>query len=73
MILPERKGEYMAHYRETVCMYYIAAGQCKKGREASHEHYCQRCGKYMPRARVRHMNEKKRKLEKIREKEMKWL
>ena len=63
----------MAHYRETVCMYYIAAGQSKKGRQASHEHYCQRCGKYMARARVRHMNEKKRKLEKIREKEMKWL
>lgn len=63
----------MAHYRETVCMYYIAAGQCRKGREASHDRYCQKCGKYMPRARVRHKNEKKRKLEKIREREIKWL
>ena len=42
----------MARDRETVCMYYLAAGQCKKGREASHEHYCQRCDKYVPRARA---------------------
>ncbi|MCI9147383.1 MAG: hypothetical protein HFG73_03815 [Hungatella sp.] len=60
----------MARYRETVCMYYVAAGQCKKGREASHPNYCQRCGKYVPRAKVKHINEKKKKLDKIRKKEM---
>ncbi len=60
----------MAHYRETVCMYYVAAGQCKKGREASHGRYCQKCDKYMPRARVRHINQKKKGLERIREREM---
>ena len=60
----------MARDRETVCIYYVAAGQCKKGREASHEHYCQKCDKYYPRARVRHMNRKKETLRKIQEKEM---
>ncbi len=60
----------MAHYRETVCIYYVAAGQCKKGREASHQRYCQKCDQYMPRARVRHMNQKKKKLEGIRKREM---
>ncbi|RKJ07162.1 hypothetical protein D7X87_00450 [bacterium D16-54] len=59
----------MARDRETVCMYYMAAGQCKKGREASHTHYCQRCDKYMPRARVRHKNLRKEKLRRIKERE----
>lgn len=59
----------MARDRENVCMYYLAAGQCKKGREASHEHYCQRCDKYVPRARIRHKNRKKEKLKKIQEQE----
>ena len=63
-------GTIMAHYRETVCAYYVAAGQCRKGRQASHQHYCQKCDKYMPRARVRHMNQKKKKLEGIRKREM---
>lgn len=60
----------MARDRETVCIYYVAAGQCRKGREASHEHYCQKCDKYYPRARVRHMNRKKETLRKIQKKEM---
>ena len=59
----------MARYRETVCMYYVAAGQCKKGRDAAHTHYCQRCDKYVPRARVRHKNQKKEKLRRIKERE----
>ncbi len=57
----------MAKYRETVCIHYISAGCCKLGREASHEHYCQKCGKYYPRARIHHINKKKQKLQKIRE------
>ena len=44
----------MAKYREIPCKYYICAGQCQKGREADHAHYCQKCNKYEPRARVRH-------------------
>ena len=63
-------GTIMARYRETVCAYYVAAGQCRKGRQASHQHYCQKCDKYMPRARVRHINQKKKKLEGIRKREM---
>lgn len=59
----------MAKYRETVCMYYIALGQCKKGREANHEHYCQKCDKYFPRAKVRHINLKKKRVEDIRRKD----
>ncbi len=50
----------MAKYREAVCINYIALGQCKKGREASHEHYCQKCDKYEPRAKAENTNRKKR-------------
>lgn len=60
----------MARDRETVCIFYISAGVCKKGREAVHKGYCQHCDKYMPRCREKHINEKKRKLEKIRSKEI---
>jgi hypothetical protein len=35
----------MAKLRETVCKYYVSAGVCKKGREASHNGYCQKCDK----------------------------
>lgn len=57
----------MAKDRETPCLYYICMGECKKGRYANHWHYCQKCDKYKPRARVRHLNKKKEKLEKIRQ------
>ena len=59
----------MARDRETVCMYYESIGKCKKGREASHKGYCQKCDKYEPRARVKHLNQKKKKLEQIRREE----
>lgn len=49
----------MAKYRETPCKYYIARGECAKGREAVHRGYCQHCDKYFPRARVRHLNKKR--------------
>lgn len=52
--------------RQTPCLYYICAGQCIKGRKAD---YCQKCGKYRPRSKVRHTNRKKEKLEKIRKEE----
>ena len=42
----------MAKDRETPCLYYICMGECKKGRYANHWHYCQKCDKYKPRARV---------------------
>lgn len=44
----------MAKTRETPCKYYVCKGECKKGREADHNGYCQHCNKYYPRARVRH-------------------
>ena len=59
----------MPKLRETVCMYYEAMGQCKKGREANHQGYCQKCDKYYPRAKMHHINKKKQALEKLREKE----
>lgn len=59
----------MAKYREAVCMYYIALGECKKGRDACHEHYCQKCNKYYPRAKMKLINKKKQKIEKIRKNE----
>jgi len=59
----------MAKDRQTPCLHYICAGQCTKGREAEHTGYCQRCDKYRPRAKVRHINQKKEELKKIRKKE----
>lgn len=52
----------MAKYREIPCKYYIALGQCGKGREACHKNYCQHCDKYVPRAKVRCLNKKKEAL-----------
>ena len=49
----------MATYRDTPCKYYVALGQCSKGRDACHRTYCQHCAKYEPRARVRRLNKKK--------------
>lgn len=54
----------MSKYRETPCSFYVCLGQCKKGRDACHRGYCQRCDKYVPRARVRHLNKKKQLLDK---------
>lgn len=59
----------MAKDRLTPCLYYICKGECKKDRDADHSGYCQKCDKYKPRARVRHLNQKKQKLEKIRKRE----
>lgn len=59
----------MSKDRQTPCLYYVCEHECKKGREAEHKGYCQRCDKYKPRARVRHLNIKKQKLEKIRKSE----
>lgn len=52
----------MARYREIPCKYYIAMGQCQKGRQACHRTCCQHCGKYEPRARVKCVNRKKQDL-----------
>lgn len=60
----------MSKDRETPCKFYVCAGECTKGREAEHTGYCQHCNKYVPRARVRHLNRKKQKLQQIREKEV---
>lgn len=49
----------MAKYREMSCKYYIARGECEKGREACHKIYCQHCCKYEPRAKMRSINRKK--------------
>lgn len=47
------------------CKYYLCKGKCSKGRESDHNGYCQKCGKYEPRIRKRHLNVKKQKLNKI--------
>lgn len=56
----------MAKDRETPCLYYVCVGLCKKGRKVDHVHYCQKCSKYRPRAKVRHLNRKKAELDKIK-------
>lgn len=60
----------MARTKETPCKYYVCKGECEKGRDADHEKYCQKCKLYVARAKVKHINIKKQKLNKIREKEM---
>lgn len=55
----------MAHYREPPCKFYIAHLQCQKGRKAEHTGYCQHCGKYLPRAKVRRINKKELYIEKL--------
>ena len=59
----------MAKTRETPCKYYVCKGECKKGREADHNGYCQHCNKYYPRAKVRHINKNKAYLDKIKRSE----
>lgn len=61
----------MAKDRIQPCVSYVCEGAvCKKGRKAEHSGYCQKCSKYEPRARVKEVNRKKSKLEKIRNKEI---
>ena len=59
----------MAKDRETPCLNYVCEHECKKNRDAEHRGYCQKCDKYRPRSKVRHLNRKKQKLEKIRKNE----
>ena len=56
----------MAKDRIEPCKYYICKDNCSKGRQADHKGYCQKCSKYGPRAKVKHKNMKKEKLNKIR-------
>ena len=59
----------MAKDRIEPCVSYVCKGECKKGRDADHQTYCQKCNLYQPRVRKRHLNKKKQKLDKIRSKE----
>ena len=59
----------MAKDRQTPCLSYLSEkNPCKKDRIAEHSGYCQRCDKYEPRAKVRHLNLKKQKLQKEKNK-----
>lgn len=59
----------MSKDRLTPCKSYVCEGNCEKGREGTHNNYCQRCKLYVPRAHIKHLNEKKIKLDKIKDKE----
>ena len=59
----------MAKERVEPCKYYTCEGNCTKGREGTHHSYCQKCSKYDPRVKRKHINMKKDKLDKIRKKE----
>lgn len=50
----------MAKDRLTPCKFYICHGECEKRREADMFGYCQTCDKYIPRARIKHENKKKK-------------
>lgn len=58
----------MSTYREIPCKYYIAFGECQKGRGSHQAGYCQHCRKYEPRAKVRLTNKKKAYFDKLRKK-----
>lgn len=61
----------MAKDRIEPCEFYQSENNpCKKGRTAEHHGYCQKCDKYRSRAKIKHLNQKKQKLQKIREREM---
>ena len=61
----------MAKDRLQPCRSYVCEGhECKKGRVAEHNGYCQRCDWYRPRARNNELNRKKQELDKIHKKEM---
>ena len=60
----------MAKDRLTPCLFYVCKGECKKGRNAEHSGYCQKCDKYKPTVREHRVNKKKQKLEQIRKKEI---
>ena len=59
----------MSKKRETPCKFYVCEHECEKGRDAEHNSYCQHCKLYQARAKVKHINLKKQKLEKIRRNE----
>lgn len=46
----------MATDRQTLCLYYVCTGLCKKSRKADRAYYYQHCDKYKLRARVRYNN-----------------
>ncbi len=60
----------MARDRLSICLHYVCLGECKKGREAEHKGYCQKCDKYVPRDKVRSLNIKKKKVEELRKKHL---
>ena len=60
----------MAKDRLNPCKHYVCNGECEKGREADFYGYCKICNKYEPRARIKHLNQKKLKLNNIKNKEM---
>lgn len=49
----------MARFREVPCLFYVCHGDCKKGRDADHNGYCQKCDKYKARAKVHSVNKKR--------------
>ena len=63
-----KEGKKMAKYREIPCKFYIAKGICEKNRKAELRGYCQRCMKYVPRAKVKYKNKKIDKLSQLKRK-----
>lgn len=62
----------MAKDRLTPCKFYICHGECEKRREADMFGYCQTCDKYIPRAKVKYENKKKKKTMKTKMKNIEY-
>lgn len=61
----------MAKDRNIACIYYEAEGCCKKNREGTFYHYCQKCDRYDPikGGKPARVNNKRKKLDKIKRKD----
>ena len=62
----------MAKTREIVCIHYMAAGECDLGKKAEFYGHCQTCPTYKKKKGMKpaRVNNKRKKLEKIRKKDL---
>lgn len=61
----------MAKERNVACIFYKAETHCRKNREGTFYHYCQKCNLYNPikGGKPARTNNKKQKLDRVRQKE----
>lgn len=60
--------------RGVACIFYICEGECRKNREGTFNHYCQKCDIYKPIPGGRNIkpNRKREKIDKIMKDKRNW-